>query len=251
MIPRLVPRTLLLGCAALQACNSPQTKLCHEKMAEAQTAVNAVEPNSVDSLTRSIQLIELASDACKQAGRDSEVKQLQQARERMAGHRSLVEERDARKKAKEAMSPQELDRLVREGDPSCPRGQGYQAKTGGKQIRCTGVQPIEMGWEQAKKYFGSRNFRSVPASDETVLTMESGSEKYVFHYTERGSAAAPKCLEIFPREGISWQEAVARCTGVAPERLKDGGTVSVARGRVDLHVDQNNQIARLGDCPKK
>lgn len=246
---RFAPPSLVCS-MMFAACNSPQTKLCHEKMAEAQTAVNGVDSNSADSLTRSIQLVALATDACKVAGRDSEVKQLEQARERLAGHRSLVEDRDARKKAKEALTPQELERLVREGDPSCPRGQAYQSKIGGKQIRCTGLQPIELGWEQARRYFSSRNFRGVPGSDETVLTMESGSEKYVLHYEEKGSATPPKCMVIYPRPGISWQEAVARITGVPPERLRDGSTVSVAQGKLSIKVDQKNEIVRVGDCSK-
>ena len=236
--------------ALLAGCNSPQTKLCHEKMAEAQTVVNAVESNSADSLTRCIQLIDLALTTCKAAGRGGEIKQLNQARERFAGHLVLVEERDARRKAKESITPLQLEKLVREGDPNCPRGQGYQNKAIGKEIRCTGLLPVEMGWAQAKKYFAARNFRSVDTGEESVLTLESGSEKYVFRFAERESRSPAKCIGVYPREGISWQEAVARNTGVAPERLKDGTTITVGNLSLAVSIDEKNQTARLGDCPK-
>jgi hypothetical protein len=218
-------------------------------MAEAQTVVNAVESSSVDSLNRSIQMIQLAEAACKKAGRDSEVKDLTSARERLQGHLVLVEERAERKKSRESLSPTQLDKLVREGDPNCPKGQGYQHKASGKEIRCTGLQPAEMNWEQAKKYFVSRNFRSVVSHEASVLTLESGAERYVYHYGEKDSASPARCVVIFSRPGISWQEAVARNTGISPEKLKNGGSVSLLQGKLKLSVNETNQVARLGDCP--
>lgn len=234
----------------LSGCNSPERTLCHDKMLEAQSAVNAVESNSSDSLTRSIQLIELAESACKKAGLDAEVKQLTAARERFAGHRSLVDERDARKKAKESLTPAELDKLARDGDPNCPKGQAYKNKASGKEIRCTGVQPVEMGWAQAKKYYESRNFHSVVTHEASALTLESGGEKVVFRYREKESQEPPQCIMLYPRPGMSWQENVARNTGVSPEKLKRGGTVPLAQGQLTFSVDEQTQIAKIGDCPK-
>jgi hypothetical protein len=231
-------------------CNSADTKLCHQKMTEAQNVVNVVESNSVDSLTRSIQMIGLAEAACSKAGRDTEVKELTQARERLEGHRVLVEERADRKKSREALTPAQIDRLVREGDPNCPKGQAYQNKASNKEIRCTGPQPVEMTWEQAKKYFSARNFRSVATGESTVLTLESGAERYVFRYAQPNSSNPATCVVIYSRPGISWQETVARNTGVAPEKLKNGGTVAVAQSKLLLVVDEQNQVARMGDCPK-
>lgn len=243
-----IARSSLLWFLLCPGCNSPQTKACHEKMAEAQSAVNTVESDSVDSLTRSIQLIELAESTCRTAGRDGETKQLTQARERLTGHRVLVEERDARRKERESLSPTVLEKLVREGDPNCPRGQAYQNKASGKEIRCTGLQPVEMGWEQARKYFASRNFRRVDTGDDRTLTLESGGEKFVFRYDQKDSTRAADCVIVYPRPGISWQEAVARSTGIPPERLKNGSAITVGQRRMPLTVDEQNQVARLGDC---
>lgn len=219
-------------------------------MSEAQSAVNTVESNSLDSLTRGIQLIELAESACKQSGLEGEVKQLTAARERFTGHRALVEERDARKKEKDSLTPDQLEKLARDGDPNCPRGQAYQNKASAKEIRCTGIQPVEMAWAQAKRYYASRNFRSVVTGEETALTLESGSEKVVFRYGQKESTKPATCILLYPRQGMSWQENVARSTGVAPEKLKAPGTLTLAQGKLTLTVDEQTQIVRIGDCPK-
>lgn len=219
-------------------------------MAAAQNVVNAVESNSVESINRSIGAIQSAEAACKRAGRESEVKELTQAKERFEGHRVLLEERNARKQQRESLTPAQLEKLLREGDPNCPKGQGYLNKASNKEIRCTGVQPAEMNWEQAKKYFGARNFRSVATGEANRLTLESGAERYVYHYAENDSTNPARCIVIYPKPGISWQEAVARNTGVPPEKLKDGGTVALAQGKLPLTVDEKNEVARIGDCPK-
>jgi hypothetical protein len=231
-------------------CNSPETKECHEKMAAAQNTVNAVEANSIESVNRSIGAIRSAEAACKRAGRESEVKELTLAKERFEGHRVLLEERNARKVQRESLTPAQLERLLREGDPNCPKGQGYLNRVSNKEIRCTGVQPIEMNWEQAKKYYAARNFRSVVTGEDTTLTLESGAERYVFRFAEKNSSSPAKCIVIYSRPGVSWQEAVARNTGVPPEKLKDGGSITVAQGKLLLSVDEKNQVARIGDCPK-
>jgi hypothetical protein len=249
-MPYHAVKATIAGLVVSTGCNSPETKECHERMATAQTIVNAVESNSIDSVNRCIGAIQSAEAACKRAGRDSEVKELTQAKERFEGHRVLLEERNERKQQRESISPAQLEKLLRDGDPSCPRGQGYLNKASNKEIRCTGVQPAEMNWSQAKKYFGTHNFRSVMTGEESILTLESGAERYVFHYTEKDSPNPARCIVIYSKPGISWQEAVARNTGVPPERLKDGGTITLAQGRLQLSVDDKNQVARIGDCPK-
>ncbi len=238
---------ILIACAA---CNTVDTKECHGKMAAAQNIVNTVEANSIESVNRSIGAIQSAEAACKRAGREGEVKELSLAKDRFEGHRVLLEERNARKVQRESLSPAQLEKLVRDGDPNCPKGQGYLNKASNKEIRCTGVQPVEMNWEQAKKYFSGRNFRSVMTGEESTLTLESGAERFVFRYAQKDSASPPTCVIIYSKPGISWQEAVARNTGVPPEKLKDGGIVTVGQGRLPLRVDEKNQVARLGDCPK-
>lgn len=243
--------SILSGSIALViavACNSPETKECHQKMAAAQNVVNAVESNSLDSVNRSIGAIEGAEVVCRRAGRSSELKELGQAKERLVGHRGLLEERADRRRSA-TLTPAQLEKLVRDGDPNCPKGQGYQNKASKKEIRCTGVQPVEMNWEQARKYLAGRNFRVVAGTEASVLTMESGAERFVFRYAERESRQPASCVIIQSRPGISWQEAVARNTGVPPEKLKNGGTISLAQGTLLLDVDEQNQIARIGNCP--
>ncbi|HEY5956953.1 MAG TPA: hypothetical protein VIV60_10390 [Polyangiaceae bacterium] len=229
------------------ACSSPDTKECHQQMASAQNIVNGVEGNSLDSVNASIVAIEGAEAACRRAGRSGELKELAQAKDRLTGHRGLLEERAERKK-REALTPAQIEKLLHDGDPNCPRGQGYQPKGSTKEIRCIGPQPVEMNWEQAKRYYVTRNFRSIATSDEAVLTMESGAERYVFRFAEKGSNSPAHCITIYPRPGVSWQEAVARNTGVPPEKLKPGTSINVGQAKLLLDVDEKNQIAKLGDC---
>jgi hypothetical protein len=37
---------------------------------------------------------------------------------------------------------------------------------------------------------------------------------------------------------------------VSPEKLTRGGTVPLAQGQLTFSVDEQTQIAKIGDCPK-
>ena len=216
-------------------------------MASAQNAVNAVQSTSVETLNASIGAIQAAEAACLRAGRKSETKELKQARERLLAHLQMLEERNERKR-REMLTPAQLETLAREGDPNCPKGQAYRDKATAKEFKCVGPQPVEMNWEQARRYFSTRKFRVVRGADEASLILESGAERYDFLYRQKMSDVPPYCVVIYSKPGVSWQEAVARNTGVPPERLKDGGVVATAQGKLPLRIDEKNQIARLGDC---
>src|SRR5690606_13736205 len=114
------------------------------------------------------------------------------------------------------------------GDPDCPRGQAYQYKKSGRKIRCTGPQIVSMNANEAKAYFVGRGF-TVAETDKGIKA-EMGSESYTFEYANR--AATAECVVVFSQPGIAWQDTVARVTGAAPSRLKEGTPVRV--GKTDV-----------------
>lgn len=247
----MMRRAALLGAlglgASLVGCNSTQSKACHERMAEAQAVVTGVDSNSLDSVDRSIAAIQSAEATCTASGLSGELTELSKARERFASHRVLLVERDERKRAK-VLSPEQLEKYVKSGDPNCPKGQAYQHKPSGKEIRCTGPRPAEMNATLAEAYFKSKGFRAMAGSSKTVLKMEKGSERYIFEYA--AGSDAPTCLRVSPMPGIPWQEAVSKLTGTSPEKFKHGSTVSVLGQELTIDVAPNHENVNLGNCSK-
>ena len=230
-------------------CSSPKSKACHERMAEAQAVVSAVDSNSLDSVDRSIAAIQSAEATCAANGMAGELTELRAARDRLSSHRVLLVERDERKRSS-TLTPEQLDKYVKSGDPNCPKGQGYLHKASGKEIKCTGPRPAEMPRSQAEAYFKAHGFRAMAEATAERMMMEAGGERYVFYYRgENGSA--PFCLLIYPKPGIPWQEASSKLTGISPEKFKPGGAVTVSGRLLAIVVDEKNDNARLGECPEK
>lgn len=244
-------RAALLGAMGLSSlfvgCSSAKSKACHERMAEAQTVVTAVDGNSLESVERSIAAIQSAEATCTAGGLSGELSELRAARERFMSHRVLLVERDERKRAR-VLSPEQLEKFIKSGDPNCPRGQAYQHKASGKEIRCTGPRPAEMNATLAEAYFKSKGFRAMEGSSKTVLKMEKGSERYIFEYAS--GSEAPTCLRVSPMPGIPWQEAISKLTGTSPEKFKHGSTVNVLGQELLIDVAPNHENVNLGNCSK-
>src|SRR5690606_39117318 len=232
--------------ASLLGCRSEQSQQCHEIMASAQIKVNEIDSNSALSVQESLKATEEALAACRKAGNDSEAEQLEAARVRLSEHLGRLKERDAR--AEQAnLSPAELERLEKRGDPSCPKGQAYKHKKSGKEIRCTGPQPIGMSLRQAQEYYEKRGYKLEQSA--ASLRAEYGAELVVFDYAS-GGGAPPSCVTLYPPPGMSWQEFTARMSGERPDQLertksvtRDGETLPVA-----VEEGPNKQIVRIGAC---
>jgi hypothetical protein len=218
-------------------------------MAQAQLVVSEVDSNSIESVDRAIALIQSAETTCEALGKAGELSELRAARERFVSHKSLLVEREERKRGA-VLTNEQLERFVKSGDPNCPKGQAYTHKPSGKEIRCTGLRPAEMPFVTAEKYFKGKGYRSIPGKPRNVLAMEAGAERYLFLYRDVTAQVPPYCMVIYPKPGIPWQEAVARLTGTSPEKLKLEGTVTVSGVALTIHVDEGNVIAKLGDCPQ-
>jgi hypothetical protein len=242
---------VLGACAALglAGCEGKPSKACHQRMAEAQVVVAAVDAESLASVEQCLSAIDAAKRTCASAGLDSETGELSLAEERFRNHRTRLLEREAKRTARASITPERLAELTRNGDPDCPKGQGYVHQASGKEIKCTGLLPVDMPAAQARKYFEKRGLHEMKNAEPGTVSMELGAERVILRYPPGAETSAPSCLIVQPKPGISWQEAVARVTGTPPDRLKQGGSITSSRGPLMLSVDEQNVVARLGDCP--
>lgn len=249
-----MPRSSLLAaalCAALAgpACKNEATRHCHAVMERAQAVVKEVNSKDLANVEASLAAVEGAQAACTAAGRSSEVESLVAAKNQLKGHADYL-----RKKAsfapRKAVSKQELERLEKEGDPKCPKGQAYRPKELEKEIRCTGPQPADMTRKRAEEYFTERGYTVKRLDSPPTLRAELGAELFVFTHDGTGDGAAPRCLTVYPPPGMSWQEAAARVTGVPPQKLDKASTVRTGRGTLPMRVTDTEKkvTVEIGDC---
>jgi len=243
------PWTLALASAlfSFAACRSPEARACSEHYETAQQQVRAVDAKSETSVRASLVVVEAALTTCRTAQRLDFVEQLTKVRNELTGQLGLLERR-AKRKPRRPPSAEELQKLEKEGDPTCPRGQAYKPE-GAKEIRCTGPQLVEMTAAQARAHFEERDHRvkSVPPA---TLEVERGSERTTLIYSAPG-AASPDCVILFPPPGTTWQEAVSRATGANPAKLELGKAIASAHGPLPFSVDEKDVVIRIGRCPAR
>ena len=231
----------LVGCDA-------DEKLCHERMTSAQAIVTQVDSKSIPSLEQSLAAVTEAHAACAKAKLGTEREQLLKAKNEISAQLKLLEQR-AKRKALRAPNADELARLVKSGDPACPKGQAYKPKDGKDEVRCVGPQIADMRAEDVKNYYADRRFKITSQETPSEVRAELGSELYVFAY-DKLSDAAPRCVTAYAAPGLSWQEVVARLTGMPPEKLKLDAPVKSGRGELALKVEHETDkpTIHLGDC---
>ena len=218
-------------------------------MASAQATLKEIDSSSLHSVSASLTAVNAALRACKLAQRTTEVKELTKARDQLFAHKQRLEQHVS-KKATAKLTEAELEELVKNGDPTCPKGQAYKHGDSGKEVRCTGLQPIAMNYEQAKEFYAERGFKIKEVDSPPTIEAEFGGEKYLFYFDRKGSSNPPVCLTIYPRPDMSWQEAVARTTGARLDRMTGKNAVDTPRGKVDLRVVEtlHKLIVHLGRC---
>jgi hypothetical protein len=218
-------------------------------MTSAQDVVKIVDAKDASSVEKSLVAVDMALTACQEAKRNTEVAELQQAKNELRAHLDSLERRANRPAAKKR-TPEEIAELAANGDPDCPKGQAYKDKDSKKEIKCTGALPIDMSWPKAEAYFKHRGFKVTTTDSPPVLKAEYGAELFVFTFSAPKDESAAKCLALYPAPEITWEEATSRATGTPPSRLKKGGTVHTDHGDAPLRVDEgdNKLIVKLGDC---
>ncbi len=231
----------LLGC-------DPEVKKCHELMTSAQAIVTQVDSKSIPSLEQSLAAVSDAHAACDKAKQGTEREQLLKAKNEISAQLNLLEQRANRKRL-QVPNADELARLVKSGDPACPKGQAYKPKGSKDEVRCTGPQIADMRAAEAKAYYGDRRFKVTSRETPAEVRAELGSELYVFAY-DKLSDPAPRCLTAYAAPGLSWQEVVARLTGMPPEKLKLDTPIKSGRGELVLKVEHETDkpTIHLGDC---
>jgi hypothetical protein len=229
------------------ACN-PDAKLCHERMQSAQALVAQVDGKSASSVEQSLAAVTEAHAVCEKAKLGTEREQLLKAKHELSAQLDLLERRASRKKL-QAPSPDELSRLVKSGDPSCPKGQAYKPKDSKSEVRCTGPQLVDMTAPALKDYYRDRRFKVTSRESPAEVRAELGSELYVFSF-DKLTDSAPRCVTAYATPGMSWQEVTARLTGVAPEKLKLDAAVKSGRGELALKVDHptDQPTVHVGQC---
>jgi hypothetical protein len=235
--------------ALATACDRTKVNKCHELMEASQPIVSDVAPNSLESVERAAGAVQAALIACQDAEREEETAQLSAAHQKFQGHLAALRERLQRESARQ-LSPAELERLVQRGDADCPRGQAYKHRDSGKEIRCTGPHPIQMGQRRAARDFERRGYKLIRSDDRASVVAEYGAEKVVFEYAKDDDRRPPRCATVYPPPGMSWQEAVARLTGVSPLKLEMDEPVATAAGELPLQVvEKGGQVTlSLGAC---
>lgn len=242
--------TATLVALALQiGCRSEETQRCLDSFKASQAIVDAMDSRSVESVEKGLKSIDEANFACKLAKRWGESEQLEKAKREIKAHLDYLKRPRLETKKR---SPEELARLEKKGDPSCPRGMAYKPAGSKKEIRCTGPLPINMNWSKAKAYFEGRDYKVRTGDSPNVLRIEYGAELLFFHYDKANSKRPPECVVLYPPPGMSFQEAVARTTGANPARIKAFDEIKTARGNLQLVVEEGKDklIVRLGQCPK-
>jgi len=239
-------RLLLVGCGLL-ACD-PDAKLCHERMTSAQPIVAQVDGKSQASVERSLAAVTEAYAACEKAKLGSEREQLLKAKNELSAQLEHLKARERRRKL-QAPTEEELAALVKQGDPSCPKGQAYKPKNAKSEVRCTGPQIADMPLAALKEYYADRRYKLTNQDSPPELRAELGSELYVFSF-DKPDDTAPRCITAYAAPGLSWQEVTSRLTGTPPEKLKLGDNVRSGRGELALRVEHatDKPTIHLGNC---
>lgn len=227
----------------VMACQPAEVKECRDRYLVTHSLVAGVDPQDLASVETALAAVQGNLEVCERASLAEETKQLSTAKRKLESHQSYLHARESQKE----LSPEQLDALVKTGDPECPKGQAYQYKKSGKRVRCTGPQIVNMTSAEAKAYFGGRGFK-MTETDKGVKA-EMGSESYSFEFA-KGSTSAADCLVVFSQPNIAWQETVARLTGAMPSRLKQGTPVRVGERELPFSVEADplQAIVRFGNC---
>ena len=239
---------VLLGSFALLGCESSDGKACHDSYLKAHgliTSLEAQETKDLEGVQAALEAVESSLPICKKANLQKEVAELEKTQRTLESNANRLRSYVPRKE----LSPEELAKLVKEGDPNCPKGQSYSYRKTGKVVKCTGPQIVAFTRGQAEEHFKNRGFRL--KVEGTHLDAEFGPESYKYEFSGTDATAKARCLHVLAMPGMSWEESVSRVTGVNPALLKKGAVVAVGDGSKwpITHIENEKQAAyTLGKC---
>jgi hypothetical protein len=237
-----VPSLALL---TLGACQSKDETNCRSQYLASHVLVSDVDTNDLESVESTLKAVDESLAVCQRAVLQEEIEQLKGAKRKLESHHGYLVQRQAKRE----LTPEELAKVVANGDPRCPRGQSYTSKKSPQKIRCTGPQVIQMNWAEVREHFASRGFKL--ADTGATLSAEFGSESYRYSFKKREDSEAAPCVVVYSQPGIAWQETVARVTGLPPRRLKEGQPVTLGDRQIAFKVtgDETQAVLTFGECP--
>ncbi len=241
-------RGSVLGVALLLAgCDFAAIEKCHEQMKSSQQIMKDMDSKEVSEVEVALAAVDKTHSACVKAGRDEEAAKVAGAQGQLRAQIMALKAQAERRQMSQ-LSPGELKALQKKGDSSCPKGQQYEHHQDKRMIRCTGAQLISMNWNQAVEYFGNRGYASHPQG--ALLRFEKGAKVYDYQFELQNSKKPARCLSVVAQPGSPWQTVVTRLTGVHPQKLKLGRSISTSRGALALLVEGNDQqyTVKIGDC---
>ncbi len=241
---------LVLGCALMVlGCDNAKVKKCHAEMQTSQKALLDMDKTDIESVENALSLVNQTLAACEKADRAQEVADIRDAKRQVSAHLEALEERASQPERKK-LSPEELAQLEAQGDPNCPKGQGYEHPQSDKVIRCTGKQLAQMPWTQAWEHFEKRGYKLDKRQSPPGFKAEFGARAYEFTYEEVDDESAPQCLVVTGKPRVAWQEIVARTTGVHPRRLEKDQPVPLPGRSLPLSLEGGPEqwTVGLGDC---
>ena len=244
---KLVLTCVLVTALSSAGCNE-ETRKCQSLMTTAQGIVNNVDGKDQKSVEQSLAAIETARAACEKAGRNTERDELVRAKNELQAHLDYMKRKSTEPKV-EKLTPDQIAALVKNGDPSCPKGQAYK-RSPTQEIRCTGPQIVDMNWKSAADYYTNRGYKVTTTPSPPTLKAEYGAELAVFTFAAQNDDQPAKCIAFYPPIGMPWQEATGRLTGTQMRKLENAKTVKTAHGERPLRVDESatKLIVYIGDC---
>lgn len=244
---RLSLKLVLLPLLVVVGCHSAEVKECRDRYLQTHASVAGVDTGDLLAVERTLAEVEANLVVCQQANLAEESKQLTTAKRKLESHQSYLRQRESHK----PLTPEQIESLVHNGDPECPRGQAYLYKQSGKKIRCVGPQIVSMTLDEARAYFTGRGYTL--HDKPNGVKAELGSESYHFEYAPGATDEPARCLSVFSVPGIAWQETASRVSGVKPSRLKEGTPMRVGQRDLPFVVEKDpvQAILHFGECDGK
>lgn len=239
----------LVLAGSLLGCEDAALKKCHMEMEISQKELLSMDKHDPAAAERVLGGIRRTLATCKEARRRDEVADLEEAERQVVSLVDILKKRAARG-ARQLPSPEEIAKLQKDGDPECPKGHVYRSAANQPEIRCVGPQIAEMTFAQARKYFDMRGYKVKSEGKPPVLRAEYGAELYEFRFAAVDDAAKPTCLSVVSAPSVPWKEAIARTTGVRPDRIEEGKPLPLASGALPFRLEGQGEARKVlvGAC---
>lgn len=247
-VMRLGSAGIFLGGIVLFGCKSQAQKECEQLVKTAEVTLLSMNPTDRASVEGTLAEVKKALSSCE-AVKSKEVSEIKAAVGNVERHLLRLKKGEI-KPPPPPPGAQELARMEKEGDPDCPRGQGYQHPVLKKFIRCKGPLMVERTYAEVQSYFAKH--RIATATKDGMLRGVQAGVTYTFTYDAPGSKNAPVCLTIESSKDKKVTELIAFATDIEPSKIDPTQPVVVAGTSIPVQVTQGEmQTVVLGDCTKK